>query len=84
MSEIVDDILRRVEQRQPGPATWFTRLTAEHQAELDTLRQRWITGELGIGKRALARAIIATCRERGLSVSGVQGVEDWLTGGRHH
>jgi len=83
VSDIVDDILSRVERRPPGPVNWFTRLTAEQQAELDTLRQRWITGELGIGKRALARAIIATCRERGLSVSGVQGVEDWLAGGRH-
>jgi hypothetical protein len=83
VSDITEDILSRVQHRQPGPVTWFTRLPPEVQAELDALRQRWITGELGIGKRAISRAIIATLSERGLGVSGVQGVEDWLAGGRH-
>ena len=83
MGEMTDDILRRVEQRSAGPTTWFQRLPADQQAELESLRQRWITGEVAIQKRPLSRAIIATCRERGIAVAGIQGVEDWLTGGRN-
>ena len=83
MGDMTDDILRRIEQRSAGPTTWFQRLAQGHQDELDSLRQRWITGEVAIQKRPLARAIIATCRERGIAVAGIQGVEDWLTGGRH-
>jgi hypothetical protein len=37
---------------------------------------------VAIQKRALARAIIETCRERGFPVSGVQGVEHWLNAAR--
>ena len=36
------------------------------------------TGETGLQKRAIARAIIAELEARKLRVSGVQGVEDWL------
>ena len=84
MSDITDDILSRVQHRQPGPATWFTRLPVEIQEELDALKARWQAGQIAIQKRSLARAIIDTLRERDIPVSGIQGVEDWLRGGRHH
>jgi hypothetical protein len=51
-------------------------------AELEALRERWVSGELGLQKRALARSIIQSLKDRGLPVSGVQGVEHWLTANR--
>lgn len=84
MSDLSGDILARVQSSQPGPATWFTRLPVEIQEELDELKSRWQAGQLAIQKRSLARAIIDTLRERDIPVSGIQGVEDWLRGGRHH
>jgi hypothetical protein len=53
------------------------------QSELDTLRQEWRDGSTGLQKRAVARAIVAEMRERGLPVCGVQGVEHWLDQGDH-
>lgn len=79
---IAEDVLARVRGHKPGFAPWYERLPPDALAELQTLRARWVAGELGLKKRQLARAIIATCRDRGLYVVGVQGVEHWLNDGR--
>lgn len=80
---LTDAVLAQAKNNVPVPQTWFTRLPAEVRAELDALKAQWRAGELAIQKRPLARAIIDTMRERGYQTAGLQGVEDWLHGGRH-
>lgn len=79
---LADEVLSRVLGHRPGFAPWYERLPKDALAELEALRARWAAGELGLKKRQLARAIIATCRERGWYVVGVQGVEHWLSDGK--
>jgi len=79
---IAEDVLGRAANYQPGFVAWHCKLPPEALAELEALRSRWASGEVAIQKRALARAIIETCRERGYPVSGVQGVEHWLNAAR--
>lgn len=81
-ASIADEIVSRVKNYRPGFNAWHCDLPADVLAELEALRARWANGEIAIQKRALARAIIETCRERGLHVSGVQGVEHWLNATR--
>ena len=81
-TSIADDVLSRAQNYAPGFAAWHCKLPPDALAELEALRSRWASGELAIQKRALARAIIETCRERGYPVSGVQGVEHWLHAAR--
>ena len=80
---LVSAVLAQARNSVPGPQTWFTRLPAEVREELDALKTQWRAGEIAIQKRPLARAIIDTMRERGYQTAGLQGVEDWLHGGRH-
>lgn len=75
---ISDEIVSRVRNYQPGFTAWHGQLPPDVLAELEALRERWVSGELGLQKRALARSIIQSLKERGLPVSGVQGVEHWL------
>jgi ribosomal protein L10 len=76
--DIVESVLSRVKESSPGFIAWYRRLPPEDLSRLESLRDRWASGEVQIQKRALARAIIEECRDRGLYVTGVQGVEDWL------
>ena len=80
---LTDAVLAQARNSVPGPSTWFTRLPADVREELEALKARWAAGEIAIQKRPLARAIIDTMRERGHQTAGLQGVEDWLHGGRH-
>jgi hypothetical protein len=79
---IADEILSRVQNYKPGFGAWHCELPDDVRTELEALRERWVSGELGLQKRALARSIIASLRDRGLPVSGIQGVEHWLTANR--
>ena len=74
-------VLKRATNSKPGFTPWYRRLPAEVQAELNAIRHQWRSGETGLQKRAIARAIIAEMRSRDLPVSGVQGVEHWLDQG---
>jgi hypothetical protein len=80
---LTDAVIALAQDSTPGPSTWFTRLPAEVQQELDALKKRWLAGEIPVQKRPLARAVIDTVRARGHATAGLQGVEDWLHGGRH-
>lgn len=71
-------VLKRAQNSKPGFTPWYLRLPAEVQAELDAIRHQWRSGETGLQKRAIARAIISEMRARDLPVAGVQGVEHWL------
>lgn len=71
-------VLSRAKNANPGFLPWFRKVPADVQAELEQLRCRWETGDTGLQKRAMARAVVAELRERGYAVPGVQGVEAWL------
>lgn len=70
------DVLSRMRLCRPGTQTWFERLPADAQAELEAVRTAYDPG-IHV-KASYARAIIEVARERGWSVSGIQGVIDWL------
>jgi hypothetical protein len=76
-------VIRRASNNRPGFVPWYRRMPDEVQRELDTLRQEWRDGSTGLQKRAMARAIVAELRDRGLPVCGVQGVEHWLDASNH-
>ena len=79
---LADEVLSHVLGHRSGFAPWYERLPKDALEELEALRARWVAGELGLKKRQLARAIIATCQQHGWHVVGVQGVEHWLNDGR--
>lgn len=71
-------VIERAANNRPGFQPWYRRLPPAVQEELDSLRRSWRSGETGLQKRAMARAIVAELRSRDLPVSGIQGVEHWL------
>lgn len=71
-------VIERAANNRPGFQPWYRRLPPEVRDELDSLRRSWRSGETGLQKRAMARAIVAELRSRDLPVSGIQGVEHWL------
>ena len=77
---LLDDVLSRTRNRSPGFGTWFQRLPADAQAELERVRQSF--DHTKHQKRAYAKAIIAAASERGWQISGPQGVIAWLEGKR--
>jgi len=77
---LLDDVLSRARNRSPGFKTWFQRLPAEAQAELEAVRASF--NHATHQKRAYAKAIIEAARERGWETSGIQGVIQWLDGKR--
>ena len=79
-TSLLDDVLGRVVPGRPGFGTWFTRLPAEAQAEFEAVRQSFDPAKHQ--KRAFARAVIAAAQERGYDIAGIQGVIDWLQGGK--
>jgi hypothetical protein len=77
---LLDDVLSRTRNRSPGFGTWFERLPAEAQAELETVRASFDHSKHQ--KAAFARAIMEAARERGWKTSGLQGIIQWLNGKR--
>jgi hypothetical protein len=73
-------VLARTRNRSPGFGTWFERLPAEAQAELEAVRASFDRAKHQ--KSAFARAIIEAANERGWKTSGLQGVIQWLNGKR--
>jgi hypothetical protein len=77
---LLDDVLSRTRNRSPGFGTWFERLPAEAQAELETVRASFDHSKHQ--KAAFARAIMEAASERGWKTSGLQGIIQWLNGKR--
>jgi len=77
---LLDDVLARTRNRSPGFGTWFERLPAEAQAELEAVRASF--DHATHQKSAFARAIMEAASERGWKTSGMQGVIQWLSGKR--
>lgn len=77
--DLLADVLAKAGRAKPGFQSWFERLPAEAQAELDVVRHAFnpITHQ----KKAYARAIIEAAKERGWETAGIQGVVAWLNNG---
>lgn len=73
---LLDDVLSRARVSKPGTKTWFDRLPAETQAELDAVKQAF--NPVVHQKRSYAKAIMEAAAERGWEVAGIQGVIAWL------
>lgn len=77
---LLDDVLAKAAVRRPGFRSWFERLPTDAQAELEAVRQQWLTGQTCLGPKAMAEGIMAAAKDRGWQTSGVQGVIAWLHG----
>jgi hypothetical protein len=65
-----------------GGGTWFDRLPDDVKEELADVRKAVNEGKVYGPRRVIARAVLQLCKDRGLQVCGLQGVETWLRGGR--
>jgi hypothetical protein len=76
---LVSEVADLAEYRLPGFKSWFDSLPDDARAELATVRDAFLHGELrGRQKRSVANAVMAVARERGWRTSGIQGVIAWL------
>lgn len=75
-SQLVSDVLARARHSKPGFRTWFERLPADAQAELEAVRRAFDPSVYK--KRAYAIAVIEVAQERGWKTAGIQGVVAWL------
>lgn len=57
---------------------FWGRLTEEQRGELLEVRRLFQTGQLHISANALARTLVARCREEGIQVCGRDGMREWL------
>ena len=73
---LLDDVLARATNGKPGFRTWFERLPADAQAELDAVREAYNPNTHQT--RAYALAILEAAKERGWETGGVQAVIAWL------
>ena len=76
MSSLVDEVLGSVANKSPGGLTWFDRLPAEAQAELNAVRASF--DQAVHQKRAFARAVIAAAEKRGWKIAQEKQVIAWL------
>lgn len=75
-TNLLNDVLSRAANRRPGFPTWFERLPADVQTELEAVRQSFDHAKHQ--KRAYAKAVIEAGRERGWEIGGTQAVIAWL------
>jgi len=73
---LLDDVLAKASNNKPGFKTWFHRLPADAQAELDAVRQSYNPNTHQT--RGFALAIMEAARERGWETGGIQAVIAWL------
>lgn len=78
--KLLDEVLGKIKASRPGFKSWFERLPADVQKELETVRASF--NPALHKKRVFARAIIEVAKERGWETAGIQGVQDWLNGGK--
>ena len=73
---LLDDVLAKAANGKPGFKTWFERLPADAQAELDAVREAFNPNTHQT--RAYALAILEAAKERNWETGGVQAVIAWL------
>jgi hypothetical protein len=57
---------------------WHDRVAPEHQATLAEIRRAYKAGELGTGKKPVAKGISAYLGKHGIASVGHHGVLQWL------
>jgi hypothetical protein len=75
-TSLLDDVLAKAANGKPGFKTWFERLPADAQAELDAVREAFNPNTHQT--RAYALAIMEAAKERNWETGGVQAVIAWL------
>lgn len=76
---LLDEMKSLHPARNRGPLPWYLRVSPEHAAELEELRQAFHRGEFGAATlNAVAENLSAVIRSRGISNVGPQGVIRWL------
>lgn len=75
-TSLLDEVLARATNNKPGFKTWFHRLPADAQAELDAVRQSFDPNTHQV--RGFALAIMEAATERGWETGGIQAVIAWL------
>lgn len=73
-----DDILATAGSGRPGYQTWFEKLDASAQAELNDIKRRWHERGRTPPTATMARAIIVHCKDAGIEVAGETQVGRWL------
>jgi hypothetical protein len=67
-----------VSQTRRLPSRWIDRLPDDVREELLAIRREWKAGTIQASGRGLAAAIVANCKERGITICGFCGVREWL------
>jgi hypothetical protein len=67
-----------VSQTRRLPSRWIDRLPDDVREELLAIRREWRAGTIHASARGLAAAIVANCKERGITICGFCGVREWL------
>ena len=67
-----------VSQTRRLPSRWIDRLPDDVREELLAIRREWQAGAIQASARGLAAAIVANCKERGITICGFCGVREWL------
>lgn len=73
---LLESVLGRVANAKYGPRTWFERLPADAQVELEEVRRGFDPAVHQ--KRAFALAVIEAARERGWEIAKEKQVIEWL------
>lgn len=73
---LLDAVLGKVRNSRAGPRSWFNRLPADAQAELEAVRKGF--NPALHQKRAFALALIAAAQERGWEIAKEKQVIEWL------
>lgn len=78
---MTDEIMERVQNIRPGPASWFDRLPESLRNELALIRSTFRSGGVDVQKYALAKSIRAAVVDRGYPCVNAAGVVRWLDQG---
>jgi hypothetical protein len=79
-ASFADEVLGSVANASPGNLSWFQRLPAEAQEQLEGLRRKF--NPAVHQKRAFYRALKVAAERRGWKIAGERQVTLWLVGER--
>ena len=77
-SSLLADVARAIVVKRPGKPRWDDLLTPKLAEEFNTVRDNWASGSLPGTLLSVAKAVIKVAKERGIPISGEQGVRRWL------
>ena len=77
---LTDEIVALVPAGQAREKPWQEKVPPEVRDELETLKAKFLSGEIKGTKTGMAKAISGTLARRGIITIGPQGVMKWLVG----